>query len=156
MSEEKKPILNSKYKSFTVTVFSIFGLVIAALNVLVIHQTGVEATPETYSRWMLGHCCDSCYHSIIWEMNMLLTTKKSQAKDVCRNNLLIWDSDYNSGRYKQKDLAKTVDTCYMFVALAASLELIFQVVATLFGVVISVRYYKKSRDIKAAPETAVA
>ncbi|KAI8599671.1 hypothetical protein EDD21DRAFT_154275 [Dissophora ornata] len=173
--------LNKDFKSFTVTVFSIFGLVIAALNVLAINQTGVEDAKfkdlayiisallvvlgivglysihfpvERHPKnilvkfWVIAAVAVSALS--IWEMDLLLTTEKAEAKGVCQRNLLIWDSNFNgdSGSVDPKALKKVVDECYLFVALAAAIELIFQVAATIFGIIIAVRYRMKVEDIE--------
>ncbi|KAF8956245.1 hypothetical protein BGZ46_002418 [Entomortierella lignicola] len=166
--------LTKEFKSFTVTVFSIFAFIVAALNILAINQTGVTASRFRDLAYIISALLVSLgivgLYSVhlphkepprkiliafwliiafavtalsVWEFDMLLTTKKAEAKSVCQDNLLIWDSDFNSGQNDPKGLAKVVDECYLFVMLAAGLELVFQIVGTMFGVIIAVRYHRK-------------
>ncbi|KAF9997087.1 hypothetical protein BGZ79_009181 [Entomortierella chlamydospora] len=177
---QQKVTRTRHFKSFSVAVFSIFSLVIAVLNVVVIYQTGVEDSKfrdlayiisallaflgvvglysihfpkKPFWRHLLVACWFIAAFAVtilsIWEMDLLLTSKKAATKDICQKNLLIWDSNFNGdpGGYEPKALAKVVNECYVFVAMAAAFELFFQVVGTIFGIIIAIRYRRKARAI---------
>ncbi|KAF9351622.1 hypothetical protein BGX26_010415 [Mortierella sp. AD094] len=185
-TESKEKALNEHFKSFTVTVFSVFAFIFAGLNILAIEQTGVEDSlfkdmayvitgllvtlsivglysihypSKSRLRQVLVACWVIAAFAVtglsVWEMDMLLTTKKTEARGVCQRNFLLYIDKFNghSGSYDPKDLADGVDKCYVFVAIAAATELSFQVMATIFGVVYAKRYHKRTTRIPKASKS---
>ncbi|KAF9343621.1 hypothetical protein BGX26_005442 [Mortierella sp. AD094] len=175
-------VLNKHFKSFTVAVFSVFALIFAGLNVLVVKITGVEdplfkdlayvisallvilCFVGLYSihyprkeipRFILIACwllTSSAVTALsIWEMNLLLSTKKAAAKDVCQKNLLSL-SEFKAYSPNQDPILKDVETCYKFVVVAAGGELSFQVMGTIIGMAHAWRYQKRAEKIPKIPK----